>query len=97
MMITDQSSERDRTRLEQRFADMKAILEAQQRLKAARRCLHLANLKRARRAARVEAALQAFHDSVSAVDVAQADLKVAQEANDLAFLNAANHALGSGK
>lgn len=89
--MSDSNGERER--LEQRFADMKAILEARQRLKDAKRSLYLVNRKRARRAARVQAALQAFEDIITEVDAAQAALKIAQQANDRAFLDAANHGL----
>lgn len=93
--MSDSNGERER--LEQRIADMKAILEARQRLKAARRSLHLASLKRARRAARVQRALRALEDSIGEVDAAQAALKIAQKTNDRAFLDAANHALENGR
>jgi len=92
-MIDPTPSDTERERLELRYADLTAINEAQQRLKAARRSVHLANLKRARREARVQRALRDFEDSIREIEVAEAALKVAQQTNDRVFMDAVTHRL----
>lgn len=73
--------------------DWAAIHAAQKRLKDAKRALRSALLKRDRRAARVDAALDAFQKSVRVVEVAQTDLQAAQRDNDQAFVRAAQRSL----
>lgn len=88
--------EETRALMEQRVADWKAITDGQRNLKAARRALHQANLKRTRLAKRVETALRAFEEGCAAADAAQAALKIAQADNDRAFADAAKHSLAAG-
>jgi hypothetical protein len=79
-----------------RAEDWLAIHVAQKRLREAKRALRSALLKRDRRAARVDAALDAFQKSARVVEAAQADVQTAQRDNDQAFLRAAQRALREG-
>lgn len=80
-------------RMQQRYVDLQAINDAQKRLKDAKVALRLANRKRDRRVARVQAALKALEESLSEIENKHIALKVAQKINDRAFQAAAQNRL----